>query len=79
MISVEDKKVHEVIGKILDDKKAYNKSLNWAVNYCLNAMRMSGRELRVQCMYILNNITHWRHPDAKEVRRCLKEYVKTGR
>lgn len=79
MTSVEDKKVHEAIGKILDDKKAYNKSLNWAFNYCLNAMGMSGRDLRVQCMYILNNITHWRHPDAKEVRRVLKEYVKTGR
>lgn len=28
--------------------------------------------IKVQCLYILNNIQHWRGPIAKEVRQTLK-------
>lgn len=65
--------VHEAIGVILSDKAKYTTSLNYAVNYCRAAMYMQGEELRVQCLYILNNITSWRHPQAKEVRAVLKK------
>lgn len=36
---------------------------------------MDGHELRVQVLYILNNISHWRGPEAKEVRAILKAYA----
>lgn len=63
---------HEAIKVILSDTKAYAKALNYAVNYCKEAMYMEGHELDVQCLYIINNITHWRHPQAKEVRQALR-------
>jgi lysylphosphatidylglycerol synthetase-like protein (DUF2156 family) len=33
---------------------------------------MTGHEAKVQALYILNNITHWRGSVAKEVRTELK-------
>ena len=62
----------EAIKIILDDKAKYSTSLNYAVNYCKAALEMTGHELDVQCLYILNNITSWRHPQAKEVRATLR-------
>jgi hypothetical protein len=66
--------VHKAVRLILDDKKSYSTSLNWAVGYCRAALQMSGEELRVQILYILNNISHWRNKDAKEVRTILRAY-----
>ena len=37
---------------------------------------MEGEERRVQALYILNNITHWRGDLAKTVRARLKEFSK---
>jgi hypothetical protein len=31
-------------------------------------------ELRVQILYILNNISHWRNPKAKTIRKILRAY-----
>ena len=70
----QDHEVADAIRDILEDEKSYNTSLNYAVNYCRAALRYSGDELRVQCLYILNNISHWRHPDAKRIRGVLKSY-----
>jgi hypothetical protein len=67
-------KVKDAIRIILSDKKSYPTSLNYAVGYCQYALGMSGEDLRVQCLYILNNISHWRHEQAKSVRRTLKDY-----
>jgi hypothetical protein len=71
-----EKQVHEAIKVILSDKKSYPTSLNYAVNYCLLSREMHGEALRVQCLYILNNITHWRHSEAKAVRQTLKNFTK---
>jgi hypothetical protein len=71
-----EKQVHEAIKVILSDKKSYPTSLNYAVNYCLLSREMHGEALKVQCLYILNNITHWRHPLAKSVRQVLKDFTK---
>lgn len=68
--------VQNAVDVILSDKKAYVTSLNYAVNYCRFAKRMTGHDLAVQCLYILNNIQHWRNPQAKNVRTVLKAYVK---
>jgi hypothetical protein len=69
--------VYRVIKVILSDRKSYSTSLNYAIAYCQLAQGMAGEELRVQCLYILNNISHWRHPQAKEVREVLKSFSKT--
>jgi len=68
---------HEAIEVILSDKKSYPTSLNYAVGYCRAALilPLDSHDLKVQCLYILNNIQKWRHPQAKEVRTVLK---KTG-
>jgi len=65
---------HEAIKVILSDRKAYSKSLNYAVNYCREALHMTEGtdEFNVQCLYILENIRYWCHPQAKEVRATLK-------
>lgn len=65
---------HEAIQIILDDKKAYTTTLNWAIDYCRYAMDKNPEnpEFKQQIPYILNNITHWRHPQAKAVRQTLR-------
>ena len=68
--------VKDAIKKILADKDQYEKSLNWAVMYCRRALELNGEALVIQCLYILGNITHWRHADAKTVRQTLKLYIK---
>ena len=54
-----------------------SKALKWAVNYALYGTGVTlAYEVRVQALYILNNITHWRGPIAKAVRTDLKQIVK---
>ena len=57
-------------------KHRNEKALNWAVNYARAGLAMSGEDLRVQCLYVLNNITHWRGEVAKSVRQILKDFTK---
>lgn len=64
------------INTILQDKAKHTTSLNYAVNYCKAALNMEGNELAVQCLYILNNITGWRHPKAAATRAVLRDYAK---
>jgi tRNA(Glu) U13 pseudouridine synthase TruD len=66
--------VKKAVEVILSDKKSYSTSLNYAINYCKAARSMSGYELFTQTLYILNTITHWRHPEAKSVRDTLKNF-----
>lgn len=68
--------VKEAIKVILSDTKAYSKTLNYAVRYCETALSLEGYELQIQCLYILNNITRWRHSKAKAIRVILKNFVK---
>lgn len=67
--------VKQAIRVILSDKKNYEKSLNYAIDYCNYAMEIGNmKELQMQCLYILNNLSGWRHPQAKEVREILKKF-----
>ncbi len=68
--------VKEAIDVILSCRESYNTSLNYAVEYCRYGLTCTGDELRVQCLYILNNIQKWRPECAKEVRATLKAFVK---
>lgn len=73
---VTEDQVHNAISVILNDRANYSKTLNWAVDYCRAGMTMGGHDLKVQCLYILSNISRWRHPEAKSVRDTLKAYSK---
>lgn len=75
-LKVTETEVKAAIQKVLEDKKAYKTSLNYAVNYCEAALSQSGHELAVQCLYILNNISRWKNPDARKVREVLKAFSK---
>lgn len=68
--------VQSAIGIILRDEEKYETTLNYAVNYCKAAARMTPEGLRLQCLYILGNIAGWRHPQAKEVKAILNRYSK---
>jgi hypothetical protein len=69
---------HEAVREILKDIKSYRTSLNYAVGYAQEELRLplGSQDSKVQCLYILNNIQHWRHPKAKEVRVALKAEAK---
>lgn len=45
---------------------------NWARNYAGYGLKAPPGEWPIQALYILNNITHWRHPEAKAIRAVLK-------
>lgn len=64
----------EAIILILSDKAKYTTTLNYAVNYCRASLTMEedSEEFRTQVLYILANLSHWRHPRAKEVREVLR-------
>lgn len=75
--------VHEAIRTVLSDKRSYDTSLNYAVNYARAALShpdtgkpMAGHELQVQVLYLLNNLSTWRHPDAAKVRETLRTFSK---
>jgi len=72
----QDEEVKKAIKVILADEESYKTSLNYAVGYCQLALSLYGDALAVQCLYILNNISHWRGPGSKEARAALKLYVK---
>jgi hypothetical protein len=59
---------------ILNDVKHHKTSLNYAINYCREAMNMKedSEEFKTQCLYILSNITRWIHPSARNVKLILK-------
>ena len=71
---VTEKEVKEALQKIIDNRQA--KALNYAVNYAQEGLLLTGEALRVQCLYILGNMTSWRGEDAKKVRKTLKAFVK---
>lgn len=77
MSKVSESDVHDACQVIVNNSKS--KAPNYAINYAKVGITMSGHELYVQCLYILNNITHWRGEDAKAVRETLKVFVKDYR
>lgn len=58
------------------DPKQVNQ-VNYAVAYAVYGRTMVlSRDIKVQALYILNNITSWRGDTAKAVRAALKEIAK---
>ena len=62
---------HVACHNIIANKE--KKALNYAVNYAKHGLYITDpHEMKVQSLYILNNMTHWRGDLAKEVRATLK-------
>ena len=51
------------------------RAVNYAVAYAREGLDLEGKDLRVQCLYIINNITRWRGDTATWVRRTLKAFA----
>ena len=67
--------VKSALQKIVNNRD--ERALNYAVNYAIYGMTIQdAEELRVQCLYVLNNMSRWRGDVAKEVRQILKAYAK---
>ena len=69
-----EQEVYTALQSIVNN--AQERSLNWAVNYAKVGLGLSGDNLRVQCLYVLGNMTRWRGEEAKKVRNTLKEFTK---
>ena len=67
--------VQNALDVILSDSDNYARSLNFAIHYARAARLMSGDDLRTQCLYVLSNLSRWRHPRAKYVRDTLREFA----
>jgi len=66
--------IHNAFRLILAEKE--NKALNYCVAYARAGLDLTGHELYIQCLYVLNNMTQWRGAAAKEVRQTLKTFIK---
>lgn len=69
-----EKEVMNALRKVWENRE--EKSLNYAVEYARLGMYMTGEALRVQVLYVLNNMTRWRGETAKKVRETLKAFTK---
>lgn len=66
---------HSACQSILHESKS--PALNYAVGYARAGLSMTDpREVQVQCLYILNNIIHWRGPVARRSRETFKQLAK---
>ena len=54
--------------KLISDN-AQNPALNWAINYARTGIAMvdNSKELQVQCLYVIGNITRWRQNNLYSV------------
>lgn len=66
--------VYRALGLIV--RNANEPALNYCVNYARYGLNMTGHDLEVQILYVLNNMTHWRSPQANSVRNILKAYAR---
>lgn len=76
MTNLEVERFHSACADIQREAK-HTKALNYAVGYAAAGGSLRDEEaIKVQCLYILNNITHWRGPVAKAARATFKELAK---
>ena len=77
MDKVTEKEVRENLVIIVEN--SHEKALNYAVNYASEGLGMMGKELYIQVLYVLNNMSRWRGDVAKGVRKVLKRYIKENK
>ena len=69
---------HNCCERILYEwERTHSKALDYATGYAKHGTKcIDAHEIKVQALYILNNITHWRGQLAKETRADLKKIVR---
>lgn len=76
-MSLQVEEFHSACQSILHESKS--PALNYAVGYARAGLSMTDpHEVQVQCLYILNNITHWRGETAKRCRETFKRLAKSA-
>ena len=74
---ISETQVHDCLRTII--KNQNEKSLNYAVNYAKAGFCQSGHDLKIQILYVLNNMVSWRGEEAKKVRQTLKQFIKENK
>lgn len=69
----------ECCNRIINVAMAKNSGdILYAATYARAGLRMTDpEEIRVQILYILNNLSGWRGPEAKETKEALKKIGKS--
>ena len=74
-MSLQVEEFHSACASIFHERAST--ALNYAVGYAYDGLSLTDpHEIRVQCLHILNNITHWRGGTAKGCRETLKRLAK---
>lgn len=64
--------IKQALQIIIDNREA--KALNYAINYAIAGLHLTGKALKIQVLYVLNNIAHWRGREATHCRQILKAF-----
>jgi hypothetical protein len=73
---VTEKQVREVFRKIMTlPDTGYTTYAKSYADAGLAGKGMTLEELKVQCLYVLNNLQQWRGEEAREAKRLLKDYA----
>jgi hypothetical protein len=61
------------------NKPALNNCVNYAKECRYRCLAgYNDEDIRMQVLYVLNNMSYWRAPEAKRVRETLKAFVNKG-
>ena len=73
-----EKQVKEVLKQILlvESDTGF---LPYAKGYSRKALSMTGEALRIQVIYVLNNLQYWRGKEARAAKKILKSFIKDTR
>lgn len=72
---ISEAKVKKDIQVMLACVPEHDRYLEFAVKHCRAALKLSGKALRTQCIYILNTSLGWIHPKATDIRAVLQEFT----
>lgn len=73
-MAIDERIIHTNLQEIVDNGSK-SKALDYAVDYARVGLRMTGEDLRVQCLYVVTNITGWRGDQAKRIRKNLHDFI----
>ena len=68
---------HDACRAVLADADNHKGNMPYARAYAKAGLHITVPDAqRTQALYVLTNLSHWRHADAKAVRAFLKEFTK---
>lgn len=72
-----EKQVKEVLKQILliESDTGF---LPYAKGYSTKGLSLTGESLRIQVIYVLDNLQYWRGKEARAAKKILKSFIKEG-